>query len=104
MVNKSAVNADECKSNERYPYVVHDIGLTGSIENQLTEGAISKISQGKKSHNSNYRGKKRKISNRSLISSKKKLHSNGSKILTVKDSLKEQSKSSKPFNDIAKDS
>ena len=67
--------------------------MVGSIENQLTESNVGR-SNGKKSQTSNYRGKKRKSSNRSLISSKRKLNSNASKVLTVKDSLKEQSKGS----------
>ena len=88
MENKTSINAEECKSNEGSSDVNY-VGITGSIENQLTEGNIGKINNGKKSFITNYRGKKRKGSNRSLISSKRKLHSNPSKILTVKESLKD---------------
>ena len=78
--------------------------MTGSIENQLTEGALGQINTGKKSQTTNYRGKKRKASNKSLITSKRKLHTNASKVLAVKESLKEQSKASKAYADIGKDS
>ena len=88
-MNKPAseyLNPEECKSNEQHSDAT-PLGITGSIENQLVEGTLAKV--GKKSQTSNYRAKKRKTSNRSLISSKRKLHSNTSKVLTVKDSLKE---------------
>ena len=49
-----------------------------------------KASNNKKSSSNNYRQKKRKGSNKSLISSKRKtLNSNASKVLTVKESLKD---------------
>ena len=70
----------------------------------MNEEVTAKITTGKKSQTSNYRSKKRKGSNRSLINSRKKLHSNASKVLTVKESLKEQAKANKPYGDVGNDS
>ena len=87
MSEGSKGNVIDCNSDDDGELKSNDSDYT-PVENK--HPSTVKSSSTKKSHSNNYRNKKRKGSNKSLISSKRKtLNSNASKILTIKESLKE---------------